>query len=107
MTDSSNRVPCSVLHTLSQPIYRLGDMERKSRLARGEGDRQEEEEEEEEGEGESFISGSHAVEAVDSGLMFKAVAFLSLLFLYILVSRVIFKQGVAGVGGGGGVFKVQ
>ena len=104
MTDSSNRVPCSVLHTLSQPIYRLGDMERKSRLARGEGDRQEEEEEE---EGESFISGSHAVEAVDSGLMFKAVAFLSLLFLYILVSRVIFKQGVAGVGGGGGVFKVQ
>ena len=105
MIDSSNRVPCSVLHTLSQPIYRLGDMERKSRLARGEGDRQEEEEEEE--EGESFISGSHAVEAVDSGLMFKAVAFLSLLFLYILVSRVIFKQGVAGVGGGGGVFKVQ
>ena len=106
MIDSSNRVPCSVLHTLSQPIYRLGDMERKSRLARGEGDRQEGEEEEE-GEGESFISGSHAVEAVDSGLMFKAVAFLSLLFLYILVSRVIFKQGVAGVGGGGGVFKVQ
>ena len=114
VTNSSNRVPCSVLlPTLSQPIYRLGDVERKSRLARGEeepGRQDEEGGEREGGEGggeESFISGSHAVEAEDSGLMFKAVAFLSLLFLYILVSRVLFKQGGAGVAGGGGVIKVQ
>ena len=104
MTGSSNRVPCSVLPTLLQPIYRLGDGEKKSRLeaaARLEGGMGEAERE----EGESFISNSHVVEEeADGGLMFKAVAFLSLLFLYILISRVFFNQGG---GGGGGVIKVQ
>ena len=107
MTGSSNRVPCSVLPTLLQPIYRLGDGEKKSRVEAAarlseEGERE---------EGESFISNSHVVEAeADGGLMFKAVAFLSLLFLYILVSRVFFNQGGVGGGGGGGgggVIKVQ
>ena len=89
--------------TLLQPIYRLGDGEKKSGPVAAARVRARGLEVGEKQGGESFISNSHVAEAeADGGLMFKAVAFLSLLFLYILVSRVFFNQG-----GGGGVIKVQ